>query len=678
MILGKSNQLATAVFIAVIILTGTFHQPECPADPVAGSVGAVNGAAYEDAIKLARTQLWQQIASGKCSSASIAIMVKGEIVYSEGFGASDREKSIPTDTKTIFNIGSVSKIYVTTAIMLLADEGKVLLDNPVTDYLPQFKMADPRYKYITVRMLLNHSSGMPGSEYNNSFGFEYNENIHQETLDTLARSHLKHNPGEMSVYCNDGFTLAEMIVERLSGNKYIEFLNQRIFRPLGLDNTGLSVGEISDKKIALYYDPETGKRHPPEVISVIGAGGLSANPEDLARFADGVLTKDKLLKASLEEMRKVQSPGFWCELKNPGLSWGLGWDFTSLPRYKAEGIQVLGKSGGTSNYSSMLYTAPEKRVSVAVVCSGPGADTMKIALDVFNAVLVENGWISKEEKSVSISPEPRELPKDLMPYAGYYAADGLMLIEFDTPKKTVTVSEVTGRKKEVAKSLIYNNGYLHDNEGYRYYFVSCRGETFFVVNTGTINSDIVWLQKVKPVSRPRKLKIDLNGKRWLQRNVYPFEAVASTETHAVESLLYDDLPGYVFFDGLKIIQSPEFAGMPFNAVRDQSQLRLFDENGRTWAQVSDMLYSPVNNANKLREGENTVKIERDGYNQWLIAEEKMTVSFIKPEKGRVIVISGDGPVYDSAIDSGDVYVAKGDLIELAGYPDYVFKVTGKK
>ena len=235
------------------------------------------GNTYESAVTTARSEIWQAINSGKCGSATAAIAVDGKVVYAEGFGMANREKDIPVDRDTLFNIGSISKVYVAAAIMLLVDDGRVELDRPVTDYLPGFRMADPRYKKITVRMTLNHVSGLPGTEGSNSFGFKYDDRIKQETITTLSRSHLKHAPGAMAVYCNDGFTLAEMIVERVSGKKYIDFLSERVLSPLGLRNTGMGVGEIKDKTVALYYDPKTGKPHPRETLSVLGAGGLSIN-----------------------------------------------------------------------------------------------------------------------------------------------------------------------------------------------------------------------------------------------------------------------------------------------------------------------------------------------------------------------------------------------------------------
>ena len=167
-----------------------------------------------------RLEAWKAIQSGRTGSLSIAIMDNGRFVYSEGFGMADRPGSVPVDRQTLFNIGSVSKVYCATAIMLLVDEGKIKLDSPVTAYIPEFTMADERYRSITVRMLLNHSSGLPGGSYANSFGYRYHGPFLAETLQTLARSHLKHNPGELAIYCNDGFSLAEIIVERVTGKKY--------------------------------------------------------------------------------------------------------------------------------------------------------------------------------------------------------------------------------------------------------------------------------------------------------------------------------------------------------------------------------------------------------------------------------------------------------------------------
>jgi len=636
---------------------------------------------YESAIITARSEIWKAINDGRCGSATAAIVADGKVVYAEGFGMADREKGIPVRTKTLFNIGSISKVYVATAIMLLVDDGRVSLDRPVTDYLPEFRMADDRYRKITVRMTLNHVSGIPGTEGKNSFGFRYDDNVKRETLDTLARAHLKHDPGAMPVYCNDGFTLAEMIVEQVSGKRYMDFLHERMFRPLGLKNTGIGVGEIKGKPVAFYYDPKTGKKHPPEVLSIIGAGGLSSTAIELCRFMDAFSAKGKLLKnESLAEMRKEQPSAFRGKLRNPTLSFGLGWDMTGLPRYDKAGIQVLGKSGGTGNYSSMVFTVPDKRISVAVITAGRESGAMKIALDVLDAVLVAKKLVAKEEGPVPVvPPKAQKLPQDHISWRGYYA-NGARLgqVVFDAEKDTAALYAFKGQEKAPAATFIFNNGYYHDNEGNCSYFAKVGNEVYFVNCPSGAGIDMIAMQKVKPLEKPQSLKFDMDNKAWLRRNVGPFEGIMIVESHFARSFLYKDLPGYVLFQGMHRIDSPEFAGMPFDAIRDQAELTLFEKDGLTWAWVSDLLYCPAETATALKTGENSVKIGSDGYSQWLIANEDAVISFTRPERGRIIIFSSDDTAtYDSALDTGDAYVAKGSYIEFAGFMNDVFTVKAR-
>jgi len=638
-----------------------------------------SGNPYEIAMSTARSEIWQAINSGKCGSATAAVMVNGRVVYAEGFGMADREKGIPVQRGTLFNIGSISKVYAATAIMLLVDEGKVSLDKPVTDYLPEFRMADDRYKKITVRMALNHTSGLPGTEGSNSFGFEYDDRIKQETIETLARSHLKHDPGAMAVYCNDGFTLAEMIVERVSGRRYIDFLNRRIFKPLGLKNTGMGVGKIRGKPVASYYDPKSGKKHPPETLSILGAGGLSSTAEELCRFAEAFSPAGNLLKkASLAEMKKAQPSAFQGRLRNPTFSFGLGWDLTGLPRYDQVGIQVLGKSGGTGNYSSMVFTVPERRISVAVIAAGTESGAMKIALEVLHAVLLEKRLVPKEGKTVRIPPEAQKFPDDHASFGGYYADDAkLGQILFDTDRNSVHLSIFDGQEKKPAVTLVYNDGYYYDMEGNRSYFARTDGESYWVNSPSGIGVDIIAMQKARPIETPKSLQIPMDGMVWLRRNVSPWEGIIAAESHISKSHLYGDLPGYVVFRGVKRIDSPLLAGMPFDAIRDQTELILSEKDGAMWAWISDLLYSPDTTAAAvLKAGENCVKIGADGYNEWLTAKEGLVLRFTKPKRGRIIVFSSDGSAtYDSALDTGDMYAAKGSYVEFAGFANDIFTVT---
>ena len=160
------------------------------------TAAAADKGAYEDAIHTARREIWKTLSSGKASSATIAFMDNGKIVYSEGFGMRDRENALPVEKNTQFNIGSISKIFTAAAILLLVDDGKVELNKPVTTYLPDFTTQDERYKDITVRMLLNHTSGFPGTNGKDGSGSKKNPNYARETLSYLAEQGLKHTPGK--------------------------------------------------------------------------------------------------------------------------------------------------------------------------------------------------------------------------------------------------------------------------------------------------------------------------------------------------------------------------------------------------------------------------------------------------------------------------------------------------
>ncbi len=271
------------------------------------------------------------------------------------------------------------------------------------------------------------------------------------------------------------------------------------------------------------------------------------------------------------------------------------------------------------------------------------------------------------------------MPQDHASFSGYYASDAkLGQVVFDEDKNSATLYYFKEREKTPAITLVYNNGYYHDTEGDRFYFANIGGEGYLVNSPSMAGIDMIMMQKIKPIEKPQSLKIDMDGKVWLRRNVAPFESIMSVESHFARSLLYKDLPGYVVFLGVKRIDSPEFAGMPFDAVRDQTELTLFEKNGAAWAWVSDLLYSPAENAAALKAGENSVKIGGDGYSEWLVLNEGMVVSFTKPERGRIIIFSSDDTAtYDSALDTGDAYAARGNYIEFAGFANDVFTVKAK-
>lgn len=643
-------------------------------------IEATENQPYQKVKVAARETLWAAITSGHGSGATVAIMDNGEIVYSEGIGVKDRSMNSPVDRSTRFNIGSTSKMFAAVAILMLVDEGRICLDESVTKYIPDFRMKDRRYKDITVRMLFNHSSGLPGS----SFYFSYRPyyDMHEILLETLADAYLKHRPGAMSMYCNDGFTLAEIIVERVSGKKYLDFLNERIFEPLAMKNTGASVGEIQDTDVAEYYEAETGRKYPPEAITVYGAGGISSTAEDLCRFGSSFTSKgEKILsEASLSEIRKTQPTYFSGKLKDRQMMSEFGWEYTRLSPFDKKGIQVLGKGGNSAYYSTNLQILPDHGIVIALSISGHAIGEA-LTRPILDSLMQYKNLAEPEKKQISKPPTPQQIPDELMKYAGFYAGDSeTVKLVIDRKNKRInlyTLYDKDDREKEPLLSFIYNNGYLFNSlKKLQCYLTTIEGRSYLVFHkVPDYGVDMLLYQKLDRIREPQSLKIAMDEKTWLLRNAKPY--VLAGSVRLLKSCLHRDLPGYIDFGGIKKIESPTFAGIAATCFRDQTELYLINRKGEWWAKSGNNIFTMADSVGKAVIGVNKVTIGADGCNEWLRIGKEAILSFEKPEEGRIIVLNDDAVLFDSIVDSDEVFAPKGSFVFCAASAGSVFKIRAR-
>ncbi|HOI81153.1 MAG TPA: serine hydrolase domain-containing protein [Synergistales bacterium] len=637
---------------------------------------------YPETVRTAREILWKSVTSGGVNSGSVAVMDKGKIVFFEGYGPADRAEGKTVDRETRFNIGSTSKMFAAVSILLLVDEGRINLDDPVVNHIPEFEMKDPRYRDITVRMLFNHSSGLPGSSF--VFGYRPEGDPHETLLDTLKKSSLKHDPGAMGIYCNDGFTLAEMIVERISGKRYIDFLEERIFRPLGMDHTGESIG-VTGGKVARFYDPE-GKKYPGEVAEVLGAGGLSSTVEDLCRFADSFMPGGMhiLSPSSIEEIMKVQPTAFSSSLEGQPFLEAFGWDYRVLPDFMELGYQMLAKSGGTLFYSTNLQLLPSERMAVAVIFSGAGR-AEEATYKVMKAMLQDRGLPVPGEDPLEKPVKAEPIAESILPTSRYFMDEsGFYRFEFDREKGLLDIYPVTGAgagsSEEVRPvlSLIHNGGYFHNLEkGDRFYLVSSHEGTFLVRSKiPRYGVDVPVYQMLETAESPLEMSVEMDGTVWLVRNSPTFNSFTSYYL-AIRSSAPKELPGYVTFPTPNRVVDPDYAEIAATGFRDQSSLRLFRKEGEVRAGVLQFVFSREGTAKPLKEGTTLVAIGTEGENEWLKTVSEGILSFGFTEGGRVVVLPGPGapPLFDSVVDTGEVYVPEGCFIFLAGSPGDMIHIS---
>ncbi|MBR4224158.1 MAG: beta-lactamase family protein, partial [Oscillospiraceae bacterium] len=348
---------------------------------------------------------------GICALAAVMVPVTAEDV--QGPAAVQT-----TANDRVYCVASVSKVYVTAAVMQLAEQGKVDLDAPVTEYVPNFRLDDERYKDITVRMLMDHTSGMEGSHERDWMLYaDGTEPDYDEWLDELSHRRLKADPGAFAAYCNDGFTLLNIIVSNVSGMSYTDYLKENISDKIGAEHTGTFVDMYDDKDLVGVY--KLGNA-PHEFLYCLspGSGGVCATAEDTAEFGSTFFKGDNRL---LSEEVKDEMATRWDRGANDHTDGnGLGWDYVESLYYERSGIKVMGKGGDIDSTHAHLMVAPDEEVSVAVLTSGGSSTYDRMMCEaLLDVVLEERGkTVDKTAPEITIADS---LPEGIESYAGVYS-----------------------------------------------------------------------------------------------------------------------------------------------------------------------------------------------------------------------------------------------------------------
>ena len=356
-----------------------------------------------------------------------------------------------SDTEKVYCIGSVSKVYVTTAVMQLVDKGLVGLDTPITEYIPNFRMADPRYTKITVRMLMNHTSGILGTQYANMELYGDNTMVsNDEFIAMLEDQKLKAEPGEYACYCNNGFELLRIIVENVSGMSYTDYVKKNISGPVCLSNTGTPMDMFGREDAAAVYSGAQPIEF--EYCMAPGSGGIYATASDVAEFGSTFWKNDNRL---LSQASKDNMATRWTDLDPEYLEGaGLGWDYVESISYAKQGVKVVGKGGDVGTMHAMLVVAPDNNISVSVLSSG-GSSSFNglVAEALLDVALEEQGIIIEHESGIDVIIVD-SIPEEYKQYEGYYSmssmtGSGIAQISFTGDLMTVVTQGISSKTTSV-------------------------------------------------------------------------------------------------------------------------------------------------------------------------------------------------------------------------------------
>jgi CubicO group peptidase (beta-lactamase class C family) len=326
-------------------------------------------------------------------SGSILIARDGQPVVSKSYGMANVELDAPNTPKTVFRLASITKQFTAAAIMMLQERGKLNTGDSICKYLNDCPAA---WQPITIRHLLTMTHGIAGATLAEIGALRGLPVPHEQWLEATKKKPLAFTPGENFRYGNSGYTLLGLIIERLSGKSYGEFLQENIFAPLGMKQTGYEDPRRIIKNRATGYrqllgDPVTNVPYA-EIFALYAAGGVYSTTEDLLLWDKALYTEKILSRKSIDEM--------FTPFKEmlPGKSYAYGWWMS-----RKFGRQEIAHGGNLAGFITYLARFPSDRVTVIVLSNNGRGSSGKIS-NVLSAIVFGAPYeIPKERKAVAVA-----------------------------------------------------------------------------------------------------------------------------------------------------------------------------------------------------------------------------------------------------------------------------------
>lgn len=338
---------------------------------------------------------------------SVGILKDGKLVYGKGYGQANLDYGIANSSKSVFRIASTSKQFTAACIVLLSQEGKLNLDDPLSKYYPKF----PSYAdTITIRHLLHHTSGL--RDYLTVAGLKglrHNDYYTDAEIETwLARQKsINFSPGDEMVYSNSGYWILGQIVEKASGINMRGYAEEKIFKPLGMKQTHFhnNHAEIVPQRSTGYYPSLGGFEESRTNLNMIGDGGIFTSIEDMLKWDQAFYDK------------KVLNEDFWKIMTTTGkLNNGKEIDYAAglfVSDYK--GIKMISHGGSFVGYRAEYIRFPEHNLGIAVFCNRADADPTRYAMNIADLYLSDQFVEKKAAKKDMAKSKPTSKSAPLIP-----------------------------------------------------------------------------------------------------------------------------------------------------------------------------------------------------------------------------------------------------------------------
>lgn len=317
----------------------------------------------------------EALEAGAAPGFSVVIVREDQVIFEKGYGREIAGQRAPMTAQTSTAIGSLTKSFTAMAMLQLVEQGQVRLDDPVIRYLPEFRTANKtRSDKITVRMLLNNSSGLPGGV---SQRWQEKGKSLELLMESLQSVYLKREPGSAYEYSNTAFSIAGLIIGRVSGLSYADYLRRYIFQPLDMNRTTTDPADFDRLHVLYGHWPGLDGGIPAEPgiesLEMAPAGSLlRSSAADLGHYLIALLNGGRYRDRQVLSPRSLAA--LWSpQIRFPGLSYeqggdgrdyqyGMGWMISEV-----EGRTLIHHGGSTGTMSSLTVLLPERKLAASIL-----------------------------------------------------------------------------------------------------------------------------------------------------------------------------------------------------------------------------------------------------------------------------------------------------------------------
>ena len=362
-------------------------------------VGGVAQGADEAAVKSRLEQVASSYTAGNAFMGAVLVVDGDQVLLDKGYGMADLEWGNANAPDVKFRLGSVTKQFTATLILLLQEDGKLKIGDPVSKYLPD---APKSWEKITLADLLGHTSGIPNFTDMKEFGvWRMSPHTPEEELAFFRDKPLDFEPGSKFAYSNSNFEVLGMVIEKVTGKKYGDLLRERILDPLGMKDSGLDTDELILPRRAQGYMHGKGGLVLARSESMTvpwAAGSIYSTTGDLLKWEHG-LFGGKVLSA--DSLKAMTTPGKG--------NYGLG-----VAVAEKDGLKEVSHGGGIEGFNTELIYVPERRIAVVVLGNVNGTAPALMGEQLLDVVLGKPVTLSSERKAVPITKE------ELTKFVGVY------------------------------------------------------------------------------------------------------------------------------------------------------------------------------------------------------------------------------------------------------------------